>query len=102
MFNFFSNIKSKILGDACNDDPNYCGQNGICQINDNGAKFCTCLAGFSGLTCRFNNNLCITENLCNDGTCRPISTTIEGYFCTCFAGFTGRNCESKIKISNSI
>ncbi|RNA02881.1 von Willebrand factor type EGF and pentraxin domain-containing 1 [Brachionus plicatilis] len=83
------------FGDACSMEPNYCGQNGICQVGDTGTKFCTCLAGYSGLTCGFQNSLCATQSICNNGTCRPISSTIEGYFCTCFAGFTGQNCESQ-------
>lgn len=86
----------KNLGDACSIEPNYCGQNGICQVGDTGTKFCTCLAGYSGLTCGFQNSLCTTQSICNNGTCRPISSTIEGYFCTCFAGFTGQNCESML------
>ncbi|CAF0937578.1 unnamed protein product [Brachionus calyciflorus] len=81
--------------DTCADDTTFCGNFGICRINSNGMKFCSCLGGYSGLTCRFQTSLCTTSNICNGGTCRPISTTVDGYFCTCNPGFTGKNCEAR-------
>eukprot|EP01137_Pigoraptor_chileana_P013646 Opistho-2@67389 len=70
--------------------PNPCKNNGTCVDGADSAS-CTCLAGFSGVTCDTNIDDC-TPNPCrNGGICADL---VNGYTCTCPKGYSDTNCST--------
>lgn len=57
---------------------------------------CKCLSGYTGLNCNIANNICITNNPCqNGGKCTFISPS-EPVLCTCSRGYTGQYCQDQV------
>lgn len=77
-------LRDRFEGEKCEKcDDLKCHNKGVCSMSD-GAKRCSCSAGFSGSTCE--DDLC--QGYCKSGTC------IHGFppRCQCPAGKTGIRC----------
>nr|CAD7261777.1 unnamed protein product [Timema shepardi] len=65
---------------------------GFCHISENrpSSYYCTCMPGYTGLTCTSEINPCSSNPCQNGGRCFRSDLS---YICRCNGSFTGNNCE---------
>nr|CAD7397152.1 unnamed protein product [Timema cristinae] len=67
---------------------------GFCHISENrpSTYYCTCMPGYTGLTCTSEINPCSSNPCQNGGRCFRSDLS---YICRCNSSFTGNNCETE-------
>lgn len=67
-------------------------QNGGSCTDALGSYTCSCLTGYTGVSCETNIDDCLDYACDNGATCVDV---VAGYNCVCRDGFTGSLCEIK-------
>nr|XP_039257551.1 fibropellin-3-like [Styela clava] len=81
--------------DPCLSNP--CKNGGTCRASDDNEEFfCTCVVGYTGITCRNDIDECASNPCQNGGTCED---GVNQYDCTCGRLYYGGHCEKKQKIN---
>ncbi|KAL0271771.1 UNVERIFIED_CONTAM: hypothetical protein PYX00_008763 [Menopon gallinae] len=84
-------VSAPISEDPC--EPNPCKFGGRCYKLFDKSFGCTCMPGFTGVTCDIINS-CDSNPCLNGGTCEPSGDTFR---CKCRMQFTGQFCEDRIE-----
>ena len=74
---------------TCNSNP--CQNDGLCSTNSQNKWSCTCLAGFTGISCQTAVTSCSSNPCQNGGSCS--ANSLNQYSCLCPPSTTGANCQ---------
>lgn len=74
---------------TCNSNP--CQNDGLCSTNSQNKWSCTCLAGFTGISCQTAVTPCGSNPCQNGGSCS--ANSLNQYNCLCPPSTTGANCQ---------
>ncbi|UJR16931.1 hypothetical protein I4U23_003829 [Adineta vaga] len=101
-------ISSNYIGHDCNisvfpcDMLQPCQNNATC-INNNTVTYgytCSCLLGFNGTECQYDQRPCQSTTCWNNGMCLNISNT--EFICQCIHGWQNTRCQTKIDYCQNI